>query len=205
MADLATLPRAGAVARLAPAVARLPERASGDLILAELLPPGQVNLRCDASDPRVARAVGGVLQCLLPVNANTVQTAADLTVLWLGPDEWLILTAPGAEADLIASLRTALDGLHAAVTDVSGNRALLRLSGPNARETLQKGCTLDLHPRAFRPGQCAQTLLARAGIVLLQRDDAPTYDILPRRSFAEYVWAWLIDAMAEYGGKPVTG
>ena len=29
-----------------------------------------------------------------------------------------------------------------------------------------KGCSLDLHPRSFRPGQCAQTLLARGGIIL---------------------------------------
>ncbi len=205
MANAADLPRAGAVARFAPAFLLPPDRAEGQLILAELTPPGQVNLRCDAQDPRAARAVGGVLQCLLPVNANTVQSAAEVTVLWLGPDEWLILTAPGQEGALIARLREALGGLHAAVTDVTGNRALLRLSGPQARETLLKGCTLDLHPRGFRPGQCAQTLLARAGIILHQRDDAPTYDILPRRSFAEYVWLWLSDAMAEYGGRPVTG
>ena len=28
--------------------------------------------------------------------------------------------------------------------------------------------------------------------------DAPTYDVYPRRSFTEYTWMWLSDAMAEY-------
>src|SRR5207302_506874 len=71
--------------------------------------------------------------------------------------------------------------------------------GALARETLMKGCSLDLHPRSFTPGQCAQTMLARAQIILHQIDGAPSYDLYPRRSFAEYLWLWLCDAMAEYG------
>ncbi len=198
------LARLGAASRLAPALPELPAHGAADLLLAELVPPGQVNLRGDPTDGRFARAAGAVLGCVLPTDANTVRSAADVTVLWLGPDEWLVLTQPGAEGQVIRRLREAVSGLHAAVTDVTGNRALLRLSGPGARETLMKGCGLDLHPRAFRPGQCAQTLLARAGVLIHQRDDRPTYDVMPRRSFAEYVWAWLADAMAEYGGRPVT-
>lgn len=193
--------RAGAVSRIAPAFDQPPVRGPGALTLCELTPPGQINLRGNPADPRFARAVGGVLDCVLPVNANTVQSANDVTVLWLGPDEWLVLTAPGAETALAGRLRAALADLHAAVTDVTGNRALFRLSGPMAREVLLKGCGLDLHPRAFKPGQCAQTLLARAGVIVRQADEAPSYDLLPRRSFGEYVWAWLIDAMAEYGGR----
>ncbi|MGQ9364946.1 sarcosine oxidase subunit gamma [Azospirillum sp. ST 5-10] len=195
------LVRAGAVARIAAAHDEPPVLPAGTLSLVELTPPGQINLRGDPADPRFARAVGGVLDCVLPLTANTVQAVGDVTVLWLGPDEWLVLTAPGAESALIGRLCAALADLHAAVTDVTGNRALFRLSGPLARETLLKGCSLDLHPRSFRPGQCAQTLLARAGVILRQVDEAPTYDLLPRRSFGEYVWAWLADAMTEYGGR----
>ncbi len=199
MADLAATPtRAGAVARLAPTVAALPAAGATGLVLAELVPPGPIDLRGYAGDPRFARAVGTVLGCVLPLNANTVQSASDVTVLWLGPDEWLVVTPPGAETDLIARLRETLGDIHAAVTDVTGNRTRLRLSGPGARETLMKGCSLDLHPRSFRPGQCAQTLLARGGIILHQIDDAPRYDIYPRRSFSEYTWMWLSDAVAEY-------
>lgn len=169
-----------------------------ELVLVELEPPGQINLRGNPSDPRFLRAAGSVLDCLLPVGPNTVQSAAETTVLWLGPDEWLVLTRPGAEAAMIGRLRDALGDVHAAVTDVTGNRTRLRLAGRHARDVLAKGCSLDLHPRRFRPGQCAQTILARAGILLHQIDDRPSYDIFPRRSFAEYVHAWLDDAAAEY-------
>jgi sarcosine oxidase subunit gamma len=204
MADAATLPRIGAVARIAGTVdaASLPDTG---LVLAELNVPGQINVRGRASDAAFLTAAGSVLEARLPVSPNTVQTGGDLTILWLGPDEWLILTAPGEEATIIARLRDALGRVHAAVTDVSGNRARLRLAGPNARNVLAKGCSLDLHPSRFGPGQCAQTLIVRAGAILHQIDDRPTYDLYPLRSFAEYLWMWLSDAMTEYGGRTLGG
>ena len=63
---------------------------------------------------------------------------------------------------------------------------------------LAKGCALDLHPRAFVPGRCAQTLLARAQVILEQLDDEPAYRLLVRGSFAGYVATWLLDAMEEF-------
>ena len=204
MAEPQMPPRAGALTRFTSPLARPPVSPTNGLILAELAVPGQINLRGRPSDTAFLAAAGSVLDCRLPVSPNTVQTAGDLTVLWLGPDEWLVLTPPGAEAAIIARLREALAGIHAAVTDVSGNLARLRLAGNHARDVLAKGCSLDLHPRRFQPGQCAQTLILRCGIILHQIDDRPSYDLLPRRSFAEYLWMWLSDAMAEYGGRAVT-
>ena len=204
MAEPQMLPRAGALTRFTSPLARPPVSPTNGLILAELAVPGQIKLRGRPSDTAFLAAAGSVLECRLPVSPNTVQTAGDLTVLWLGPDEWLVLTPPGAEAAIIARLREALAGIHAAITDVSGNHARLRLAGNHARDVLAKGCSLDLHPRRFQPGQCAQTLILRCGIILHQIDDRPSYDLLPRRSFAEYLWMWLIDAMAEYGGRVVS-
>lgn len=203
MADPQAIPRAGATVRLTGRLGEQPASRDG-LTLAELPVPGQINLRGRPSDTAFLAAAGSVLDCRLPVSPNTVQTAGELTVLWLGPDEWLLLTQPGAETAIIARLREALAGVHAAVTDVSGNLARLRLAGPAARDVLAKGCSLDLHPRRFQPGQCAQTLIARSGVILRQIDDRPSYDLLPRRSFAEYLWMWLTDAMAEFDGRAVT-
>jgi sarcosine oxidase subunit gamma len=45
-----------------------------------------------------------------------------------------------------------------------------------------------------RPGSCAQTLVARANVLLQQMDDAPTYRLFVRPSFAAYLAAWLADA-----------
>ena len=204
MAEPLTVPRLGALTRFTATLATPPPGPANGLILTELAVPGQINLRGRPLDTAFLAAAGSVLDCRLPVSPNTVQTAGDLTILWLGPDEWLILSPPEAETAIIARLREALAGIHAAVTDVSGNLAQLRLAGNHARDVLTKGCSLDLHPRRFQPGQCAQTLILRCGIILHQIDDRPSYDLLPRRSFAEYLWMWLIDAMAEYGGRCVS-
>lgn len=191
----AATPRVGALLD-GTAPLRPGEAPTEGLTLVELVPPAAVNLRGDPADPRFARKVGAALGCVLPTAPNSVQTAAEVTVLWLGPDEWLVLAEPGRDASLVAELAAALDGVPASVVDVSGNRARLRLAGPGAREVLAKGCPLDLHPRAMKPGDCAQTVLARTAVILHQVDDRPCYDLYPRRSFAPYLAAWLRDAMS---------
>jgi sarcosine oxidase subunit gamma len=62
---------------------------------------------------------------------------------------------------------------------------------------------VDLHPRVFGPGRCAQTLLAKAQVIIHQVNDAPTFHLYVRTSFAWYVAEWLLDAMTEYRGLMV--
>ena len=161
---------------------------------------GQVNLRIDPREPARVDAAEAVLGVALPRAANTSARGAGRTVLWLGPDEWLVVLTADEDEDAVAdALGTALADHHASIVAVGHARTVIGVAGPRARDVLAKGCGLDLHPRVFGPGQCAQTALARAGIVLHQRDDGPSYDVDCRRSFAPYVWAWLEDAAAEYG------
>jgi sarcosine oxidase subunit gamma len=160
---------------------------------------GHLNVRGDSEDPRFAAAVSGVLGCGLPLVANTVSEAAGNTVYWLGPNEWLIVTAGERKAAVESELRTALADLFAAVTDLSGGQTVVLLRGRAIRDVLAKGCPLDLNPRAFGAGRCAQSHLAKAPILLRQVDDEPSFEIVVRRSFADYFWLWLEDAAAEYG------
>jgi len=46
-------------------------------------------------------------------------------------------------------------------------------------------CPLDLDPRVWAAGRCAQTLLGRAQVILQERTE--TTGILVRPSFADYV------------------
>jgi sarcosine oxidase subunit gamma len=94
--------------------------------------------------------------------------------------------------------RGRLDGL-ASLSDQSDARAVLRLSGPKLRETLAKGCAVDLHARAFRPGDTAITAIAHIGVQLWQVDEGPTFDILVARSMAGSFWRWFSASAAEFG------
>lgn len=160
---------------------------------------GHVNLRGDPADPAFLAAARNVLGVALPLEPNTVENGPGCSVLWLGPNEWLILVSGEHEAATARNLRQALDGLFCAVTEVSGGQTIIALRGSKVRDLLAKGCSLDLHPRTFGPGRCAQSHLAKAPILLHQIDDAPTFELIARRSFADYLWLWLEDASAEYG------
>jgi len=124
-------------------------------------------------------SVRGEPQPGFPTEPNT--SAGD--VLWLGPDEWLVLG--GREEDYPDA---------AAVVDVSANRVCLELSGDDVEDVLAQGCTLDLHPSVFASGRCAQTLLARAQVIP-HRTSEESFRIFVRPSFAPYLRAWLEDAL----------
>jgi sarcosine oxidase subunit gamma len=128
----------------------------------------------------------------LPTTPNTTWEEGSRAALWLGPDEWLVLGPPGGGPDIVGELEAALDGSHRSVVDVSANRVAIELSGPRAKEVLSKGCALDLHARAWRPGMCVQTMVARAQVILHERSRST--GILVRPSFADYLVDWLIDA-----------
>jgi sarcosine oxidase, subunit gamma len=158
----------------------------------------QFNLRVDPTGP-AARSLEEVLVAALPTQPNTAVATGDLTVLWLGPDEWLVVAPAGRQETLEKALRQAIGTEPGAVVDLSAHRTTVELTGERASEVLAKGCSLDLHPAVFTPGSCAQVLLAQAPVLLLGRDgDAPTYWLLVRASFATYVAAWLLDACLEY-------
>jgi sarcosine oxidase subunit gamma len=169
------------------------------VILGERPFAGFVNVRGDAADNAFLAAVAPVLDHGLPLEPNTVAESRARTAFWLGPNEWLLMTPPDGETELIQALRGKLENLFAAVTDVTGGYTVITVAGPRARDVLAKGCPLDLHPSALAPGQCAQTLIAKTGALLRPLAGEPArFDIIVRRSFADYLWCWLEDAAAEY-------
>jgi len=122
-----------------------------------------------------------------PTEPNAVATAGDRSILWLGPDEWLVI-GPGAEP-----LRAALAGIHSAVVDVTSSRKALTVSGGRAEEIMAKAATLDFSVAAFPIGSCAQTNIARTQGIIWRRG-AEEFVLYVRSSFAPYLRAWLDDA-----------
>jgi sarcosine oxidase, subunit gamma len=160
---------------------------------------GHLNLRGDRSSSAFLAAAQSILGVALPVKPNTTASRDGLSALWLGPDEWLIVTLGGEEERVAASLREGLAGHRYAVTNVTSGQTILSLSGPQALDTLEKGCGIDLDAGAFRPGDCAQTHLAKANVLIWRQDEALSYHLIIRRSFAEYAALWIEDAAQEFG------
>lgn len=166
---------------------------------------GQIVVRGQASDPAFLQATEKVMGIPLPTDACTSSgDPAGIHILWMGPDEWLIVTPEGTAPKFITSLSKAFRRLHAAIVDVSESRTVIQIRGLNARNVLDKGCSIDLHPRVFAPGNVVNTLLGRCHITVHQTSldtlsNHPSYDIYVHRSFSEYLWSWIEDASREYG------
>ncbi|MCQ9180644.1 sarcosine oxidase subunit gamma [Streptomyces sp. IBSBF 2953] len=186
------------LARSAGRLAAATRASRGAVRLAELPFLAQIGVRLDAKGAAAA-GVGLALGLQLPLEPNTVARAGEVRVLWLGPDEWLVVGPAGSRQDLERRIRDGVGDEPVAVTDVSAQRTTLLVSGPRARDLLAHGCALDLHPYAFGAGRCAQTTLARTQVVLVARDDPGAgFWVLVRSSFAGYLTDWLLDAATEY-------
>lgn len=138
--------------------------------------PGAPRSRADASQRLCGTASG-------PVAPTSRGTNAPVRVCSVG----------GVER----KLRDALADRFS-VADVTGAQFLVELSGPDAGKVLQKSSPYDFHPRNFRPGRCVQTVFAQATALVAARDGG-AFEIVFRRSYADYLLRWIADAAAEYG------
>jgi len=162
---------------------------SGDgLSVKELPPVTKINLRGKAA--AISTAVNSVTGLSSQLEPNTFKSSAANSIFWLGPDEWLLYSDNSDAASVVHKLRDALTDEHSAVVDVSDYYTVIEISGTNAISTLSSGTPLDLHPREFSAGQCAQTRFGNASI-LLSCKSADCYEVQVRWSFAEYVWKYL--------------
>ncbi|MET3205054.1 UNVERIFIED_ORG: sarcosine oxidase subunit gamma [Arthrobacter sp. UYEF13] len=176
----------------------------GTVVLKEGLFQTMAGVRVDPRSEegsRIAAVTGG-----LPAGCGDVGGTDRVTVLWLGPSEFLVVAPEEAHdslgGDLIGSLVAALGDAPGQVVDLSANRTTFELSGPRARAVLEKGCALDLHPRSFTTGAALSTEVGNIPVVL-QKTGEESYRIFPRASFAEFLGRWLLDAMREFASPEV--
>lgn len=127
-----------------------------------------------------------------PTELNTWAPVGEHEVLWLGPDEWLVVASADA-AEVTAEVEASLAGEHHSVVDVSANRVVIGLADAGRLELLASACPIDLDPRVWTEGRCAQTLFG-SGQVLLQERASETR-LFVRPSFAGYVVDLLLAAV----------
>lgn len=116
--------------------------------------------------------------------------------IWVGPDRWLIVEQ--ADRDLERLLSAALPAGQAAITNQGHSRCVLRLTGPEARNVLRKGTTLDLDATRFKPGEARATGLFHINALLHCRSE-DSFDIYVARSFGRSFFELITHAAAEYG------
>ena len=164
----------------------------GEVTLIPLGPRSQIGVRARGDAP--ARVAARLSLSALPAPNRFTETPLG-DCIWLGPAEWLVVGEPSSHAATLEALEGAVGPDDGSVVDLSASRVRFELRGPASREVLASCCALDLHPRVFGPGQCSQTLLGKAPVLLCQVDEVPTYHLFVRPSFASYVVSWLEDGI----------
>jgi sarcosine oxidase subunit gamma len=83
------------------------------------------------------------------------------------------------------------------------SHAWFLVTGERAPAMFAKICGVDLRPDLFAPLRVAQTQAMRLSVVVVRDDGAlPAWHLLLDSASAEYAWGCLLDAMAEFGGRP---
>ncbi|MDB5397868.1 MAG: sarcosine oxidase gamma subunit [Rhodospirillales bacterium] len=167
-----------------------------------LMPKDDLALATVIARKGQAGVLGERVQALfgIPLPARPKRAAAGkIAFIGTGPGQWLAIEeSSGDPQSFAAKLATEFAG-SGSVCDQSDGRAVIRVSGPRARHVLAKGLPVDLHPRAFGPGDAALSQIALISTLLWQIDEAPTYEIAVFRSMAGSFADWLIASGAEYG------
>ena len=183
--------------------ARIGAGAGAAVLLGERRFVAMLDLRGDPANVDFLGVAEAALGAALPLQPNTTASAGEIKLLWLGPDEWLVLSPPGGETALEKKLAEAVGPHGGYVTEIGESRTTIIVSGLRARDVLAKGCPLDLHPDAFGPEACAQSLIGPVGVAIHRAStgpaDPPRFELIVLRSFADYLWRFLEDAGLEYG------
>ena len=166
--------------------------------LSELAFLGHFNIRIQPDDELVLKEFKQSLGFDVPHEPNTFVVHDDILCAWLGPDEWLVISPQHRSEEIRMILGKIISEGFSTCVDQSSAQTIIRVEGLQATDLLSRGIAFDLHPRVFNPGHCAQTVFARTTVTILKQEaDETTLDVIVRRSFADYLWRWLVDAGQE--------
>lgn len=156
---------------------------------------GYISLRGNVQDAAFVDAIPSALGVRLPTEPCTLAVSSDVKVLWISPDEWMIVCARSRVGSLLGDLAQALNGIRSQVVDNSGGYTQVVLQGANASDVLSHASVYDF--AALAPGRVVGTTFGKSSLYLHRTDDG--YCLMLRRSFADYIWRYLVRAAQPYG------
>ncbi|MGV6839467.1 MAG: sarcosine oxidase subunit gamma [Planktomarina sp.] len=146
---------------------------------------GMITLRMDLADDAACTALQTALGADMP-GRHEMAKGQKGDLLWMSPDELMILCPKGQVADLLPKLTHALTDVHHLLADVSDARAVFDLRGDMLRGVLAKLTPTNIHPDAFATGQVRRTRLGQvAAAVWLP--DTDTARVICFRSVGDYM------------------
>jgi sarcosine oxidase, subunit gamma len=156
---------------------------------------GYISLRGSAQNNAFTKAVKKALGTALPTKPCSYSSTGWGSVLWLSPDEWLVICNRTQHATLLSALISALDGIHGQVVDNSGGFTSVLVQGKNASDVLHHCTVYDLD--SLETGKVVGSTFGKVSLFLHKQDAA--YRLVLRRSYADYIWRYLERSALPYG------
>lgn len=168
--------------------------ASGFVDVAEAGLAGMVTIRGDLGDADFAHGVGSVTHCGLP-DKREIAAGENEQLLWMSPDELLLVCAHDEAEARVQALSAALSGLHHLVVNVSDARAVFRVSGAGSavREVLAKLTPADMRSSTLAVGEVRRTRMAQVPAAIWF-DSEEKATVVCFRSVGSYVFGLLAAA-----------
>ena len=162
--------------------------AGNTVVLAPVDSRERISLRADAA---TAKALAKPLGLSLPPTPAAVASKGGKAALWIGPDEWLLI---GPDNGSLAKALEKVGRQVYSAADISHRNTAVTVSGAKVTAVLNSGCPRDLSLEAFPVNTCSRTVLGKAEIILW-RTGKREFHVECWRSFSDYVWKFLVDAI----------
>ena len=162
----------------------------------------KINLRGQSSDKDFMDNVGKILNILLPIESNTRNRNNELQVIWLSPNEWLAqIYNQNKFEEIFSELQSNLNPENTAITDVTENRTIIRVSGFNLYKLLAKYMVSNLDEILNNESSVAQTIFIKIPILIVRNHkdkEEPSIDIHTNRSYTRYLYNLLFDGTQNF-------
>ena len=157
----------------------------------------KINLRGNSNDKQFIFNINNILNILLPLTPNTFNQNNSLKTIWLGPNEWLIEINQIRDFEKIfLDLKETLNFQNTAVTDVTENRTILKLSGIYLYKLLAKFMVVDLEKVLKSESSVAQTIFVKIPVLIIRnhnKNQEPSVYLHANRSHAQYIYNLIVD------------
>lgn len=154
-----------------------------------------ISLRGSSADPAFVEKVTAATGVPLPLDPCTFAENNGVRVLWISPDEWMIVCARSQVGAVLSGLKAGLQGIRSQVADNSGGYTQVLLRGRNALDVLRHASVYNF--AALQTGRIVGTTFGKSSVYAHRSGDG--FCLLMRRSFADYIWRYLVRASAPYG------
>ena len=165
----------------------------------EKTPVAKINLRGSLENKEFVSKIEKIMGMILPKETCGTSSKEKITSLWLGPNEWLLVSNDEIpkETNTYELEQVLFDNISranlGAITNVTDHFTIFKLSGSNIFEVLSKGCPFDFSPENFGDNKVVQTILNHVDVIL-HHQEINDLNLFVRKSFSEHLWLWINDS-----------